>query len=116
MWSMIGALSIVCELTFCLAVKMQAPNSSTEAVLVRAAQYVRASTEHQQYSIENQSHKNIPGFDQGVFSHSHVLCVGAGGIVSMIAPTLARKGIGRISLLDNDIVEKTNLNRQRFYI
>src|SRR5678815_1592148 len=34
---------------------MQAPNSPTQAVLVRAAQYVRASTEHQQYSIENQS-------------------------------------------------------------
>lgn len=52
---MIGALSIVCELTFCLAVKMQAPNPPTETVLVRAAQDVRASTDHQQYSIENQS-------------------------------------------------------------
>ncbi len=58
----------------------------------------------------------IPGFDQGVFSESHVLCVGAGGIVSMIAPTLLRKGIGRITLLDDDIVETSNLNRQRFYI
>jgi adenylyltransferase/sulfurtransferase len=34
----------------------------------------------------------------------------------MIAPTLARKGIGRITLLDNDVVEASNLNRQRFYI
>ncbi len=46
---------------------------------------------------------------------SHVLCVGAGGIISQIAPTLVRKGIGRITLLDNDIVEASNLNRQRFY-
>jgi molybdopterin/thiamine biosynthesis adenylyltransferase len=44
------------------------------------------------------------------------VCIGAGGIVSQIAPTLVRKGIGRITLLDNDIVEPSNLNRQRFYI
>jgi molybdopterin/thiamine biosynthesis adenylyltransferase len=60
--------------------------------------------------------KRIPDFSQEVFSTSHVLCVGAGGIVSMIAPTLVRKGIGRITLLDDDVVEESNLNRQRFYI
>lgn len=59
--------------------------------------------------------RKIPGFDQEVFSRSHVLCIGAGGIVSQIAPTLVRKGIGRITLLDDDIVEPSNLNRQRFY-
>jgi molybdopterin/thiamine biosynthesis adenylyltransferase len=58
----------------------------------------------------------IPGFDQEIFSRSRVVCVGAGGIVSQIAPTLARKGIGGITLLDPDFVEPSNLNRQRFYI
>src|SRR5437899_5814696 len=57
----------------------------------------------------------MPGFDQTTFSTSSITCVGAGGIVSQIAPTLARKGIGRITLLDDDIVEPSNLNRQRFY-
>jgi molybdopterin/thiamine biosynthesis adenylyltransferase len=60
--------------------------------------------------------KRIPGFDQEIFSKSHVLCIGAGGINSQIAPTLVRKGIGKITLLDDDVVEPTNLNRQRFYI
>src|SRR5260370_10358383 len=60
--------------------------------------------------------RRIPGFDQEIFSRSRVLCVGAGGIISQIAPTLVRKGIGRITLLDDDIVEPSNLNRQRFYI
>ena len=60
--------------------------------------------------------KLIPGFEQEIFSNSSVLCVGAGGIISQIAPTLVRKGIGRITLLDDDIVEASNLNRQRFYI
>jgi molybdopterin/thiamine biosynthesis adenylyltransferase len=59
--------------------------------------------------------RKIPGFDQSIFSQSTVLCIGAGGIVSQIAPTLARKGIGCIRLLDDDIVEASNLNRQRFY-
>ena len=60
--------------------------------------------------------RKIPGFDQEVFSNSSVLCIGAGGIISQIAPTLVRKGIGGITLLDDDIVEASNLNRQRFYI
>lgn len=60
--------------------------------------------------------KRIPGFYQDVFSGSAVDCIGAGGIVSQIAPTLLRKGIGKILLLDDDIVEPSNLNRQRFYI
>lgn len=60
--------------------------------------------------------QKISGFDQEVFSNSSVVCIGAGGIISQIAPTLVRKGIGRITLLDNDIVEPSNLNRQRFYL
>jgi molybdopterin/thiamine biosynthesis adenylyltransferase len=58
----------------------------------------------------------IPGFDQDAYSKASVVCVGAGGIISHIAPTLCRKGIGRITLLDRDIVEVSNLNRQRFYL
>jgi len=56
----------------------------------------------------------IPGFDQAAFSRSHVLCIGAGGIISHVAPTIVRKGIGRLTLLDDDVVEPSNLNRQRF--
>jgi molybdopterin-synthase adenylyltransferase len=59
--------------------------------------------------------RKIPGFDQEMFSKSSVLCIGAGGIISQIAPVLVRKGIGKITLLDDDIVEASNLNRQRFY-
>jgi molybdopterin-synthase adenylyltransferase len=65
-------------------------------------------------AVERQ--QRIPGFDQAAFSNASVVCIGAGGIISQIAPTLARKGIGRITLLDDDLVEATNLNRQRFYI
>jgi molybdopterin-synthase adenylyltransferase len=60
--------------------------------------------------------RKISGFDQEIFSSSSVVCVGAGGIISQIAPTLVRKGLGKITLLDDDVVEISNLNRQRFYI
>src|SRR5438270_392157 len=59
--------------------------------------------------------KQIAGFDQGKFSQSHVLCIGAGGIISNVAPALVRKGIGGLTILDHDEVEASNLNRQRFY-
>lgn len=59
--------------------------------------------------------KKIAGFDQKIYSQSHVLCIGAGGLISSIAPALVRKGIGSLTILDPDVVEVSNLNRQRFY-
>lgn len=59
--------------------------------------------------------KKIPGFNQTIFSGSRVVCIGAGGLISHVAPTLIRKGIGALVLLDDDVVEVSNLNRQRFY-
>jgi molybdopterin-synthase adenylyltransferase len=59
--------------------------------------------------------QKIAGFDQQKYSRSHVLCIGAGGLMSNIAPALVRKGIGRLTVLDHDEVDASNLNRQRFY-
>lgn len=60
-------------------------------------------------------HEGIPGWNQARYSSSSVLLVGAGGLAAFIAPLLVRKGIGAITILDDDIVEASNLNRQRFY-
>jgi molybdopterin/thiamine biosynthesis adenylyltransferase len=59
--------------------------------------------------------QKIAGFDQKIYSQSHILCIGAGGLISNIAPALVRKGIGGLTILDPDVVEASNLNRQRFY-
>jgi len=53
--------------------------------------------------------RKITGFDQERYSKAGLLCIGAGGLISHIAPTLVRKGIGRITLLDDDVVEPSNL-------
>ncbi len=43
---------------------------------------------------------------------AHVLVIGVGGIGSWCAESLCRSGVGHISLIDPDIIEITNLNRQ----
>ncbi len=45
-----------------------------------------------------------------------VAIAGLGGLGSNIAAMLARTGIGHILLVDFDIVEPSNLNRQNYYI
>ncbi len=42
----------------------------------------------------------------------HVAIFGIGGVGSFCAEALARAGIGRLTLIDDDIVSKSNLNRQ----
>ncbi len=44
--------------------------------------------------------------------NSSVLCIGAGGLGSSVLLYLAAAGIGRIGIVDNDHVEKSNLQRQ----
>jgi len=46
---------------------------------------------------------------------SHVLIIGAGGLGCAAAPYLAAAGVGKITLVDHDKVELTNLQRQIMY-
>lgn len=43
---------------------------------------------------------------------AHVAVFGVGGVGSFTAEALARAGVGEITLVDNDVVSLTNLNRQ----
>jgi len=49
---------------------------------------------------------------QEKFLSAHAVIVGAGGLGSAAAPYLAAAGIGKITLIDHDTVEVTNLQRQ----
>lgn len=53
-------------------------------------------------------HKKIKGATVGV--------AGLGGLGSAVAVALARIGVGRLILVDFDVVEPSNLNRQQYFI
>lgn len=46
--------------------------------------------------------------------NSHVCIFGVGGVGGYVAEALARSGIGALTLIDNDIVSTSNINRQIF--
>jgi tRNA A37 threonylcarbamoyladenosine dehydratase len=52
--------------------------------------------------------------DEGLkrLAESHVFVAGLGGVGSYCAEALARAGVGRLTLLDHDVVAGSNLNRQ----
>ena len=43
---------------------------------------------------------------------AHVLVVGVGGVGAYAAEMLCRAGVGRLTLVDADTVQPTNINRQ----
>ena len=62
-----------------------------------------------------QKHINLKeiGYEGQLFlKNSSVLCIGAGGLGSSVLLYLAATGIGKIGIIDNDHVEKSNLQRQ----
>ena len=52
---------------------------------------------------------------QRKLSEAKVLIVGAGGLGSPVATYLAGAGVGRIGIVDDDLVSITNLQRQILY-
>ncbi len=54
----------------------------------------------------------VGGKGQKKISRAHVLVIGAGGLGSPAALYLAAAGIGTIGLIDHDVVDRSNLQRQ----
>lgn len=57
----------------------------------------------------------LPGFGteaQERLARAHALVIGAGGLGSAVVPILAAAGVGTITIVDDDLVDETNLHRQ----
>src|SRR5262249_8212260 len=56
----------------------------------------------------------IPWWNQEQIQHSSILLVGAGGLGSNQAKILVQMGVGSLDVVDYDVVEDSNRNRQLF--
>ena len=70
------------------------------------------NTDEQERYQKHLSLKEIGYEGQISLKNSSVLCIGAGGLGSSVLLYLAAAGIGKIGIVDNDHVEKSNLQRQ----
>ena len=57
----------------------------------------------------------VGGAGQVALTRAHVLLVGCGGIGSPALQYLAGAGIGRLTLIDSDVVDASNLQRQTIF-
>lgn len=54
----------------------------------------------------------IEDWDQDVLAKQAVLVLGIGGLGSVVVSSLARLGVGTVYMVDYDVVDVHNLNRQ----
>lgn len=59
--------------------------------------------------------RHSPGVHDALKQASVGIC-GVGGLGTMVALCLARMGVGKLVLIDHDVVEPSNLNRQQFFV
>jgi len=57
----------------------------------------------------------VGGAGQVALTKAHVVLIGCGGIGSPALQYLAAAGVGRLTLIDNDVVEASNLQRQTIF-
>ncbi len=62
--------------------------------------------------LKNKS--TISELNQKKLLESHVLICGCGGLGGHIAHSLVRLGVGELTVIDHDVFDETNLNRQCF--
>src|SRR3546814_11308163 len=59
--------------------------------------------------------REIGGEGQKKLLSSHVAVIGAGGIGSPVIQYLAAGGVGRLTIIDDDVVTQSNLQRQTLF-
>jgi adenylyltransferase/sulfurtransferase len=57
----------------------------------------------------------VGGVGQRKLKAASIAVIGAGGIGSAVIPALAGAGIGRLTIIDDDVVEPANLHRQPLF-
>lgn len=69
-----------------------------------------------QEELTNALQKGLDAKQRQLLRQAHVAIAGLGGLGSNAAVWLARLGVGRLTLIDFDKVELSNLNRQYYFL
>jgi adenylyltransferase/sulfurtransferase len=59
--------------------------------------------------------REVGGIGQNKLKAASIAVVGAGGIGSAVIPALAGAGVGKLTIVDDDVVELANLHRQPLF-
>jgi molybdopterin/thiamine biosynthesis adenylyltransferase len=60
-------------------------------------------------------HQGIPGHNQQALADARILSVGAGGLGSWTALALVRSGARWLTIMDDDVAERSNASRQLYF-
>jgi len=65
--------------------------------------------------FENSCDYSNSKFIQDSFNNKHIIIIGCGGVGSVIGQNLVRGGFLNITLVDNDLIDETNIQRQQYF-
>ena len=84
-------------------------------VIAAREQCARITSEDGQAEPVYDRQAKVPGFSQEAISKLKVLLAGAGALGGEIAEGLTRKGVQKLTIVDFDVVQVSNLSRQFFF-
>ena len=81
--------------------------------MLEGAENERETDKRRNHAALNERHSPEK---QALLSEGRVAIAGLGGLGSNVAYALARIGVGHLHLIDFDVVDITNLNRQQYFM
>ncbi len=92
------------------------PPGHTRVAEGDALYFIRKGVAPDADNLEKLLYARQPDALTGRLKSARVGIVGAGGLGSVVAENLARAGVGKLVIADFDLIEPSNLNRQRFTV
>ncbi|MGO4914025.1 HesA/MoeB/ThiF family protein [Pseudogemmobacter sp. W21_MBD1_M6] len=108
-WLMLGGIAALVHIYRLGLVRLRGKVLAKDAPVVATGTF--GSTEIERYTRHIML-REIGGSGQKALKNARVLVIGAGGLGSPVLMYLAAAGVGTIGVIDDDVVEATNLQRQ----